>query len=135
MDWYKILYYVILYGSYLLYGFLLLAIVGGLPNVNMADKIPEYLNVLQNSLKYYVCFFLIIRFNPFTRSRGSEFTEFDADVVFSSAIFLILTTSFTSVVYTYVTKYITNPIKTAENTNEIMENWKTKYLDFINKRK
>jgi len=134
MDWYKILYYVILYGSYLLYGILLLAILGGLPNVNMSDKIPEYLNVLQNSLKYYVCFFLIIRFNPFTRSRGNEFTDFDADVVFSSAIFLILTTSFTSVVYTYVTKYVKDPIKNAAEATNSMEGWKTKYLDFINSK-
>ena len=114
MDWYKILYYTILYGSYLLYGLLLLAILGGLPNLNLADKIPEYLTVLQNGLKYYVCFFLVIRFNPFTRalaSPGKEFTEFDADVVFSSAIFLLLTTSFTSVVYTHVVSQLKNPLQ------------------------
>jgi hypothetical protein len=111
MDWYKTIYYVILYGSYVMYGLLLLAILGGLPNLNLSDKIPEYLTVLQNSLKYYVCFFLIIRFNPFTRSKGSEFTDFDADVVFSSAIFLLLTTSFTSIVYTHVLRQIKNPLK------------------------
>jgi hypothetical protein len=113
MDWYKILYYMILYGSYLLYGLLLLAILGGLPNMNLADKIPEYLTVLQNGLKYYVCFFLMIRFNPFTRmmSSGKEFTDFDADVVFSSAIFLLLTTSFTSVVYTHVRSQLKNPLQ------------------------
>jgi len=111
MDWYKTIYYVILYGSYVMYGLLLLAILGGLPNLNLSDKIPEYLTVLQNSLKYYVCFFLIIRFNPFTRSKGSEFNDFDADVVFSSAIFLLLTTSFTSIVYTHVLSQIKNPLK------------------------
>jgi hypothetical protein len=111
MDWYKTIYYVILYGSYVMYGLLLLAILGGLPNLNLSEKIPEYLTVLQNSLKYYVCFFLIIRFNPFTRSKGSEFTDFDADVVFSSAIFLLLTTSFTSIVYTHVLRQIKNPLK------------------------
>jgi len=111
MDWYKTIYYVILYGSYVMYGLLLLAILGGLPNLNLSDKIPEYLTVLQNSLKYYVCFFLIIRFNPFTRSKGSEFTDFDADVVFSSAVFLLLTTSFTSIVYTHVLRQIKNPLK------------------------
>jgi hypothetical protein len=111
MDWYKTIYYVILYGSYVMYGLLLLAILGGLPNLNLSDKIPEYLTVLQNSLKYYVCFFLIIRFNPFTRSKGAEFSDFDADIVFSSAIFLLLTTSFTSIVYTYVLREIKNPLK------------------------
>ena len=113
MDWYKILYYTILYGSYLLYGLMMLAILGGLPNMNLSHKIPEYLTVLQNSLKYYVCFFLVIRFNPFTRALSSakEFTEFDADVVFSSAVFLLLTTSFTSVVYTNVLSQIKNPFQ------------------------
>jgi hypothetical protein len=111
MDWYKTIYYVILYGSYVMYGLLLLAILGGLPNLNLSDKIPEYLTVLQNSLKYYVCFFLIIRFNPFTRSKGAEFNDFDADMVFSSAIFLLLTTSFTSIVYTHVLSQIKNPLK------------------------
>ena len=111
MDWYKTIYYVILYGSYVMCGLLLLAILGGLPNLNLSDKIPEYLTVLQNSLKYYVCFFLIIRFNPFTRSKGSEFNDFDADVVFSSAIFLLLTTSFTSIAYTHVLSQIKNPLK------------------------
>jgi hypothetical protein len=94
-----------------MYGLLLLAILGGLPNLNLSDKIPEYLTVLQNSLKYYVCFFLIIRFNPFTRSKGAEFNDFDADMVFSSAIFLLLTTSFTSIVYTHVLSQIKNPLK------------------------
>ena len=111
MDWYKILYYTILYGSYVLYGLLLLAILGGLPNMNLSDKIPEYLTVLQNGLKYYVCFFLIARFNPFMRSKGEEFTDFDADVVFSSAIFLLLTTSFTSIAYTHVMEQIKNPLR------------------------
>jgi hypothetical protein len=126
MDWYKILYYTILYGSYLLYGLLLLAILGGLPNLNLADKIPEYLTVLQNGLKYYVCFFLVIRFNPFTRgltsTSGKEFTDFDADVVFSSAIFLLLTTSFTSVVYTHVVAQLKNPMKNSVFNMEALKN-------------
>jgi hypothetical protein len=50
---------------------------------------PEYLVLLQSGMKYYVISFLLIRFNPFTRVR---FTEFDRKVVFSSAIFLLTTT-------------------------------------------
>lgn len=106
-SWHKILYYCFLYGSYFFYGILLIAILGGLPNLELSHKIPEYLTILQNVLKYYVCFFLIIRFNPFI--SHSEFTQFDADVVFSSAIFLLLTTSLTSIVTNYATEYVANP--------------------------
>jgi hypothetical protein len=113
MSWYKIVYYIFLYGSYILYGFTLLAILGGLPNMNLSHKIPEYLSILQNGLKYYVCFFLIVRFNPLF--SHSEFTQFDADIVFSSAIFLLLTTSLTSIVTTYVTAHIANPATSVLN--------------------
>ena len=106
-SWHKILYYCFLYGSYFFYGIMLLAILGGLPNLELSHKIPEYLTILQNVLKYYVCFFLIIRFNPFI--SHSEFTQYDADVVFSSAIFLLLTTSLTSIVTNYATEYVANP--------------------------
>lgn len=112
-SWYKIVYYIFLYGSYILYGFTLLAILGGLPNMNLSHKIPEYLTILQNGLKYYVCFFLIVRFNPLF--SHSEFTQFDADIVFSSAIFLLLTTSFTAIVTTYVTAHIANPATSVLN--------------------
>jgi hypothetical protein len=110
-SWYKIVYYIFLYGSYILYGFTLLAILGGLPNMNLSHKIPEYLTILQTGLKNYVCFFLIVRFNPLF--SHSEFTQFDADIVFSSAIFLLLTTSMTSIVTTYVTAHIANPAASA----------------------
>jgi len=106
-SWHKILYYCFLYGSYVFYGILLIAILGGLPNLELSHKIPEYLTILQNALKYYVCFFLIIRFNPFI--SHSEFTQFDADMVFSSAIFLLLTTSLTSIITNYATEYVANP--------------------------
>ena len=53
---------------------------------------PKFLEQLQEYLKYYVTGFLLIRFNPFSKST---FTEFDRKVVFSSAIFLLTTTTFT----------------------------------------
>jgi hypothetical protein len=106
-GWHKIVYYFFLYSSYFFYGILLIAILGGLPNLELSHKIPEYLTILQNALKYYVCFFLIIRFNPFI--SYSEFTQFDADIVFSSAIFLLLTTSLTSIITDYANEYVANP--------------------------
>lgn len=53
---------------------------------------PKYLVVLDTYMKYYITFFLLIRFNPFTKIH---FTEFDRTVVFSSAILLLTTTIFT----------------------------------------
>lgn len=53
---------------------------------------PQYLELLQVYMKYYVTIFLLIRFNPFVKS---QFTDFDRKVVFSSAIFLLTTTTFT----------------------------------------
>ena len=52
---------------------------------------PEYLQTLELVMKYYVIGFLIIRFNPFIHTK---FTEFDRKVVFSSALFLLATTTF-----------------------------------------
>ena len=52
---------------------------------------PEYLQTLEELMKYYVIGFLIIRFNPFIHTK---FTEFDRKVVFSSALFLLATTTF-----------------------------------------
>jgi hypothetical protein len=51
---------------------------------------PKYLDMLEDVIKYYVIGFLLIRFNPFTTN---SFTEFDRKVVFSSAIFLLTTST------------------------------------------
>jgi hypothetical protein len=51
---------------------------------------PKYLDMLETIMKYYVIGFLLIRFNPFTKST---FTEFDRKIVFSSTIFLLATTT------------------------------------------
>ena len=53
---------------------------------------PKYLDMLENIMKYYVIGFLLIRFNPFIKST---FTEFDRKIVFSSALFLLATTTIT----------------------------------------
>lgn len=65
---------------------------------NIGIYTPEYLTVLQSIMKYYVIMFLLIRFNPFV---VTNFTDFDRQVVFSSAIFLLTTTAFND----YVKKF------------------------------
>jgi hypothetical protein len=74
---------VVLYTSYLLY---IIAYLG------IEYYNPKYLDMLENIIKYYVIGFLLIRFNPFT---NNTFNEFDRKIVFSSAIFLLATTTIT----------------------------------------
>jgi len=63
------------------------------------EKNPEYLETLDFWLKVFMASFLILRFNPFTYTR---FTEFDRKVVFSTGMFLFTVT----IVDTYLKTYI-----------------------------
>ena len=51
-----------------------------------------------NVLKIYVSLVLLIRFNPFI---NRQFTDFDKKIVFSSALFLISTTTINEVAINY----------------------------------
>jgi hypothetical protein len=62
---------------------------------------PEYLTTLQSFLKFYISIILIWRFNPF---RKNEMTDFDRRLVFSCAMFLLTTTTITSLVINYIKK-------------------------------
>lgn len=94
-----------IYITYLLYG---LAIFG------ITNYAPAYLDILKNIIKIYVSFILIIKFNPF--SKASKYmSDFDRKIVFSSGVFLFLSTSIISIIeyyfigivkYTPINKYI-----------------------------
>ena len=71
----------VIYFCYLLY---FLTIFG------LSRDAQEYLKYLQFFVQIYVCLFLIIRFNPFTKTK---FTSLDKRVAFSAGLF-IFTTSF-----------------------------------------
>ena len=53
---------------------------------------PQYLNLLQYGLKIYVALLLIILYNPITYNKR-EFKEFDRNIVFTSGLFLFLSTT------------------------------------------
>jgi|UniRef100_A0A6C0CL63 hypothetical protein len=76
------IFYGALYLSYILYF---------VTYFQIAQYNPKYNELLEIFMKFYVILFLLIRFNPFVKST---FTEFDRTVVFSSAIFLLATTTF-----------------------------------------
>ena len=90
MNWHQNLFIYGLYASYILYAVILFG---------LSSKAPEYLSTLDNILKIYICLFLLIRFNPFT---DIKFNEFDRRVVFSSALYLLMTTTVTEIVRRYI---------------------------------
>tara|TARA_Y100000816_G_C25747235_1_gene393061 strand:+ start:127 stop:477 length:351 start_codon:yes stop_codon:yes gene_type:complete len=78
--------------SYVLYIFILFG-VGGFA--------PQYLEILKGFLKIFVGTLLFIRYNPFTY-KEKKFGEFDRKLVFSSSIFLLLSTAFISGIENYI---------------------------------
>tara|TARA_R110002012_G_scaffold89235_3_gene219301 strand:+ start:470 stop:775 length:306 start_codon:yes stop_codon:yes gene_type:complete len=82
MKYHELVFDIALYLSYILYIVVYLRI----------GSSKKYQELLENIMKYYVIGFLLIRFNPFTKNT---FTEFDRRIVFSSAIFLLTTTTIT----------------------------------------
>ena len=77
-----------LYASYILYVIVLFGIT---------KFAPQYLDYLKNFIKIYISLLLIIKFNPFIKSR-KHLSDFDRKVVFSAGIYLLLTTSIISIV-------------------------------------
>ena len=72
---------------------------------------PDDLVLLRSMLTYYVWGFILLRFNPFIRRRvvvSKTEAEFERRIVFSSAIFLLLTTSITNLSLAYLKQEIDN---------------------------
>ena len=80
------LFHIALYSSYVLY---IIAYAG------IMHYDPSYLDMLHSFIKYFVIFFLMIRFNPFT--KNNSFTSFDREIVFESSIFLFTSSALNSV--------------------------------------
>ena len=66
--------------------------------IGIVNNSPSYLETLNFVLKIYVSLVLLIRFNPFI---NRQFTDFDKKIVFSSALFLISTTTINEVAINY----------------------------------
>ena len=61
-------------------------------------KYVDYLNI---GVQLFICLFLIIRFHPF---RKHDLKEFDGDIIFGSAIYLLINLGLTE----YVLHYLNN---------------------------
>jgi hypothetical protein len=72
----------------------------------------RYIELFSNLLLIFVCLFLIIRFHPF---RKHELHEFDATIIFGSAILLLTNAGLTKLIMNDITTVmnynIINPIK------------------------
>jgi hypothetical protein len=68
----------------------------GLFNIN-----PEYTRLFGNFIQLGICLFLIIRFHPF---RKHELKEFDGEIIFGSAMFLLANLGITEYIIQIVRK-------------------------------
>ena len=92
LEWHERLF---LYGNYLSY-FIFFCLFAG-----VIHSEPEYLSTLNTALKYYISIFLIIHFNPIIRIKAHNQT-FDRNIAFKAGIFLLLTTTATSIASDYI---------------------------------
>lgn len=68
----------------------------GLFNIN-----PEYTRLFSNFIQLSICLFLIVRFHPF---RKHELREFDGDIIFGSAMFLLANLGITEYIIQIIRK-------------------------------
>ena len=87
--------------SYILYFFVL---------IGVGNFAPFYLDLLKNFLKIFVGALLFIRYNPITY-KEKRFSEFDRRLVFSSSIFLLLSTALLGSIETKISENATNVLR------------------------
>jgi hypothetical protein len=67
--------------------------------LGLSANAPQYLDMLQSSVKIYVSLFLVYRFNPFRQVR---FNSLDAKIAFSAGMFLLATTAIDQMLKSYL---------------------------------
>jgi hypothetical protein len=72
---------------------------------------PKYFHYLKTFLQIYIGILLVIRYNPITY-KGRDFGEFDRQLVFSSGIFLLLSTALIGSIQKYLQNKTTALIST-----------------------
>ena len=93
-------YYTLLYVFYMMYILVVL-------NLTYFQTVTAYLPLIQSALKYFVILFLMIRFNPYSHEK---FTEFDKKIVFSASFFLLSTTAVTDFLLSYFNKTVAHKV-------------------------
>ena len=100
------------YAIYITYFLYILIIFG------ITKYAPQYLEILKNIIKIYVAGILIIKFNPLVK-RDNKLSEFDRNLVFSSGIFLLLSSSLIALLEYYFLNIVKN-----SHINNIVNNLK-----------
>ena len=99
-EFFEKFYYTLLYAFYILYILVIL-------NLAYFKSVTIYLPAIQSALKYFVILFLMIRFNPYSNEK---ITDFDKKIIFSSSLFLLSTTAVTDAILSYFNKNVTNKV-------------------------
>ena len=60
---------------------------------------PEYLDVFRTMMQVFVCVFLIYRFHPY---RTHILRQYDANIIFSSALFLLVNLGVVKAAYMFI---------------------------------
>ena len=82
-----------IYKNIFLYGLNATYILYFVALFGISSYAPRYLEYFRSFLKYYVAIILIILYNPITYKQR-QFSKFDRSLVFSSAVFLLFSTTF-----------------------------------------
>ena len=116
MHWYEEFY------MYIKYGLLIMFLLSFLHLKNQ----PVYLSDLNLLVQVFICIFLLYRFNPFKKSK---FTAFDKEVVFDSAVYLLLSS--------LLVKLLVIINKNANKINKInkMDNFNLVFLNNLDSEK
>jgi len=75
---------------------------------------PQYLETLKSFLRIYIGLLLVINYNPYSYTER-KFGEFDRQLVFSSGIFLLLTSTIISSIESYIQYKAKNLISNSIN--------------------
>lgn len=92
---------IFLYGINITYILYIVAVIG------VSTYAPRYLETLKTFLKIYVGLLLVILYNPITY-REIKFTNFHRKLVFSSGVFLLLSSTLVSGIELYIQENIKN---------------------------
>ncbi len=85
----------IYYGTQIIY-----YIIFGLSLIGVYIVSPTLLPIITNLVKIYIALLLIRKFNPYL-PVGTPVRSYDKELIFSSAIFLLLTTTFGDILQSY----------------------------------
>jgi len=65
----------------------------------------KYIDIFSNLLLIFICLFLILRFHPF---RKHELRDFDATIIFGSAVLLLTNAGLNNIITNDISNVITN---------------------------